>query len=98
MAINYPAASAAESKFPECSDSMTHQTVAVQGAASENTSQPSALWPTGWGISVFPLLSSGHYMYYGTNTTGLCLPLVGKGHIAVLSRSCEFDCVQIIAA
>lgn len=36
VAINYPAASAAESKFPECSDSMTHQTVAVQGAASEN--------------------------------------------------------------
>ena len=46
VAINYGSASAAESKHPEYSGSMTHQIGAVQGAANENTSHFSTLQPT----------------------------------------------------
>lgn len=46
VVINYRTDSAAQSKHPEYSGSMTHQAGAVQGAAKENTSQFSTLQPT----------------------------------------------------
>lgn len=64
MGINYYAASAAESKYPEYSGSMTHQIGAVRGAAKENTSHVPTPLPTGGigGIGELVLLSGGHCM------------------------------------
>lgn len=85
VAINYGSASAAESKHPEYSGSMTHQIGAVQGAAKENASHFSTLQPTRsiWGgqVGVLSMPSSGHYEYYVTVHADPCHHLVVRGHI-----------------
>lgn len=98
VAINYRAASAAESKHPEYSGSMTHQIGAVQGAARENTSHFSTLQPTSSirGTGVLVLLSSGNYTYSCTAHIGLHHHLVGRGDIThfffISQPSCAWLC------